>query len=116
MNLEAHFMPSGRELIDEIEQALSDLDIDDWELSGNLEEFILEKCELFLSEWREVKRKFSEKSGREQLNLMLDLTQSEAYSEREKLQTRVDILDKIDLELEALVVFDDEEQCFEVKE
>jgi hypothetical protein len=47
---------------------------------------------------------------------MLDVIQSEAYSEREKLQTRVDILDKIDLELEALVVFDDEEQCFEVKE
>ena len=102
-------MLPGRELINEIEQTLSDLDADEWELSAKLEQYIIDNGDEFLNEWREIKRDYSEKSTREQLFLMLDTIQSEADSEREKLQARVDILDEIDDELDNLIEFDEED-------
>lgn len=102
-------MLPGRELIDEIEQTLCDLEADEWELSGNLENYIIEHGDYFLDEWRAIKKNFSEKSAREQLFLMLDTIQTEANSDREKLQARVDILDEIDDELDNLIGFDEED-------
>ena len=62
----------------------------------------------FLTEWREIKRDYSGESTKEQLNLIFDVIQSEAYSESEKLQARVDILDEINDELENLIEYDEE--------
>lgn len=106
---EDNLMLPGRKLINEIEQTLSDLDTVDWQLSGKLEDYILEHGDYFLDEWRDIKRSFSDKSTRVQLSLILDVIQSEAYSEREKLQARVDILDEIDDELEDLIEFDEDD-------
>jgi hypothetical protein len=102
-------MLPGRELINEIEQSLSDLDTDQWELSAKLEDYILGNEDYFLGEWREIKRDYPEKSARNQLSLMLDLIQSEAYSERKKLKASIDILAEIDDELENLIEFDEED-------
>ena len=98
-----------RELINEIERTLYDLDVLDWELSGSLEDYITDNGEYFLKEWQDIKSNFAKKSKREQLNLMLDVIQSEAYSEREELEARMSHLDKIDEELERLIEWEDEE-------
>ena len=102
-------MLPGRELINAIEQTLSDLDADEWELSEKMEQYIIENGDEFLTEWREIKRDYSGKSTKEQLNLIFDVIQSEAYSESEKLQARVDILDEINDELENLIEYDEED-------
>jgi hypothetical protein len=102
-------MLPGRELINAIEQTLSDLDADEWELSEKLEQYIIDNGDEFLTEWREIKRDYSGKSTQEQLNLIFDVIQSEAYSESEKLQARVDILDEINDELENLIEYDEED-------
>ena len=102
-------MLPGRELINEIEQTLYDLDVLDWELSGSLEDYIIDNGEYLLKEWQDIKNNFAKKSKREQLNLMLDVIQSEAYSEREELEARMSHLDKIDEELERLIEWEDEE-------
>jgi hypothetical protein len=96
-------MLPGRELINEVEQTLSDLDADEWELSAKLEQYIIDNGDEFLKEWREIKRDYSGKSAKGQLSLIFDVIQSEAYSEREELQARVDYLDEIDDELENLI-------------
>jgi hypothetical protein len=102
-------MLPGRELIEEIERRLYDLDADEWELSEKLEEFILEKGDFFLSDWRDIRRNFADRGPREQVDLILDVIQSEAYEESEKLRARVDFLDQIDDELEKLIGGDGEE-------
>ena len=101
-------MLPGRELINEIEQTLSDLDADEWELSGKLEQYILDNGDEFLTEWREIKHDYPGNT-KEQLNLIFDVIQSEAYSESEKLQARVDFLDEINDELENLIDYDEED-------
>lgn len=78
-------MLPGCELINAIEQTLSNLDADEWELSEKLEQYIIDNGDEFLTEWREIKRDYSEESTQEQLNLIFDVIQSEAYSESEKL-------------------------------
>jgi hypothetical protein len=80
-------MLSGRELINEIEQMLSDLDADEWELSGALEQYILDNGDDLLNEWQDIQRNFSDKSKRYQLDLMLDTIQSEVHSECNELQS-----------------------------
>jgi hypothetical protein len=102
-------MLPGRELIEEIERTLYGLEADEWELSEKLEEFILEKGDFFLSEWRDIRRNFTDRSTREQVDLILDVIQSEAYEESEKLRARADFLDQIDDELEKLIGGDEEE-------
>ena len=102
-------MLPGRELIDEIERTLYDLDVLDWELSGSLEDYIINNGEYFLKEWQDIKKTFTDKNKREQLNLILDVIQSEAYSEREELEARVSHLDKIDEELERLIQWEDDD-------
>ena len=102
-------MLPGRELINAIEQTLSDLDADEWELSEKLEQYIIDNGDEFLTEWREIKRDYSGKSTQEQLNFIFDVIQSEAYSESEKLQARVDFLDEINDELENLIEYDEED-------
>ncbi len=102
-------MLPGRELINAIEQTLSDLDADECELSEKLEQYIIDNGDEFITEWREIKRDYSEKSTQEQLNLIFDVIQSEAYSESEKLQARVDFLDEINDELENLIEYDEED-------
>jgi len=102
-------MVPGRELIEEIERALYDLDADEYELSEKLEDFIIEKGEYFLSEWRDLQRNFTDRGKREQVDLMLDVIQSEAYEESEKLRVRVDFLDQIDNEIEELIGDDDDD-------
>ncbi len=66
-------MLPGRELINEIEKALSDLDVMRWELSGNLADYILDRGDFLLEQWREIKRDYSKESKREQLSMMFDL-------------------------------------------
>lgn len=61
-------MLPGRELINAIEQTLSNLDADEWELSEKLEQYIIDNGDEFLTEWREIKRDYSEESTQEQLN------------------------------------------------
>jgi hypothetical protein len=51
-------MLSGRELINEIEQRLSDLDADKWELSRALEQYILDNEDYFLDEWQDIQHNF----------------------------------------------------------
>lgn len=101
-------MLSGRELINEIEKMLSDLDADEWELSGALEQYILDNGDDLLNEWQDIQRNFSDKSKRYQLDLMLDAIQSEVHSECNELQARINLLDKIDEELDKLIEFDED--------
>jgi hypothetical protein len=101
-------MLSGRELINEIEQRLSDLDADKWELSRALEQYILDNEDYFLDEWQDIQHNFSDKSKKYQLNLMLDAIQSETHSECSELQARIDLLDGIDDELEKLIDFEED--------
>lgn len=102
-------MLPGRALINEIEEILDDIDADEWEFSTQLEDYILERAEYFVSEWEEIKRDYADKGARERLRLMLDTIQSEAFSEREELAARVDCFDKIDTELENLIQWDEED-------
>ncbi len=102
-------MLPGRELINTIEQTLSDLDVDDWQLSEKMEEYIIDNGDYFLDEWQGIKRDFPDESTREKLNLILDVIQSEAYSECGDLQSRIDKLDGITDELNGLINYEDDE-------
>lgn len=100
-------MLPGRQLIDEIECQLDKLDVLDWELSTELEQYILDNGDELLEEWEEIQKDYSDK--REQLNLMFDSIQSEVYTSITDLESRLDRLEKIDDELDRLIKWEDEE-------
>lgn len=102
-------MLPGRELINEIERSLDELDADEWELSAALEDYILESGEEFLEEWRDIQNdSFSDESKREKLNILLDSIQANVNSEIDRLESRLAKLNEIDDELEKLIEWEEE--------
>ncbi len=59
-------MLPGGQVIDEIECQLDELDVFDWELPMELEQYILDNGDELLVEWKEIQEDYSDK--REQLN------------------------------------------------
>ena len=85
-------MLPGRQLINEIENLLFDLDFDECELSSKLEQYILDHGEDFLDEWHDIQKNFKDKDKQEHLFLMFDTIQSEVYSELEEAEEKVEKL------------------------
>lgn len=101
------FRVSGRRLIDEIESMLDDLDVEDWELSTELESYILENGDNLLDEWLEINK--GDESNREKLNLFFDTIDSAVFEKRESLERQMKDLDAIGDELERLIEWEDED-------
>lgn len=102
-------MLPGRQLIDEIENLLFDLDFKEYELSSKLEQYILDHGDFFLNEWHDIQKNFSDKDKREHLLLMFDTIQSEVSPELEEAEGKVKYLSSIDSELDRLMEESDEE-------
>jgi len=103
-------MLPGRELINEIERALDELDADEWELSATLEDYILENGEELLEEWKDIQNgSLSEESKREKLNILFDSIQADVNSEIDRLESKLAKLNEIDDELEKLTEWEEEE-------
>lgn len=102
-------MLPGRQLISEIENLLFDLDVDEYELSLKLEQYILDNGEFLLHEWHDIQKEFSDKDKREHLFLMFDTIQSEISPELEEAEEKVKNLSSIDRELDRFI----EESCDE---
>ena len=100
-------MLPGRRLIDEIESQLDKLDVFDWELPTELEQYILDNGDELLDEWVEIQRDYSDK--REQLNLMFDSIQSAVYASITDLDNRLNRLEKINDQLDELIEWEDED-------
>ncbi len=101
-------MLPGRQVIDEIECQLDELDVFDWELPTELEQYILDNGDELLVEWKEIQEDYSDK--REQLNLMFDAIQGEVYSSISDLETRLARLEKVDDQLDKLIEWEDEDE------
>ena len=106
---ERKLMLPGRQLISEIENLLFDLDVDEYELSLKLEQYILDNGEFLLHEWHDIQKEFSDKDKREHLFLMFDTIQSEISPELEEAEEKVKNLSSIDRELDRFI----EESCDE---
>ncbi len=96
-------MLPGRQLISEIENLLFDLDVDEYELSSKLEQYILDNGEFLLNEWHDIQKNFSDKDKREHLFLMFDTIQSEVSPELEEAEEKVENLSSIDRELDRFI-------------
>ncbi|MBU1344510.1 MAG: hypothetical protein KKD66_23090 [Proteobacteria bacterium] len=101
-------MLPGRQLIDEIESQLDKLDVSDWELPTELEQYILDNGDELLEEWEETQKDYSDK--REQLNLMFDSIQSAVYTSITDLENRLTRLEKINDQLDGLIEWEDEDE------
>lgn len=100
-------MLPGRQLINEIESQLDKLDVLDWELPTELEQYILDNGDELLDEWVEIQRDYPDK--REQLNMMFDSMQGEVYENITDLENRLSKLERINDQLEELIEWEDEE-------
>lgn len=100
-------MLPGRQVIDGIECQLDELDVFDWELPTELEQYILDNGDELLEEWKEIQAQYSDK--REQLNLMFDAIQGEVYASISDLENRSARLEIVDDQLDKLIEWEDEE-------
>jgi len=103
-------MLPGRQLINEIENLLFDLDFDECELSLKLEQYVLDNGDFLLSEWHDIQKEFSDKDKREHLFLMFDTIQSKIYPELEEAEEKVKNLSSIDRELDRFIADSNDEE------
>ncbi len=96
-------MLPGRQLISEIENLLFDLDVDEYELSSKLEQYILDHGEFLLNEWHDIQKSFSDKDKQKHLFLMFDTIQSEVSPDLEEAEEKVKNLSSIDRELDRFI-------------
>ena len=103
-------MLPGRQLISEIENLLFDLDLDEYELSSKLEQYILDRGEFLLNEWHDIQKNFSDKDKREHLFLIFDTIQSEVSPEIDEAEEKVKNLSSIDRELDRFIAASSDEE------
>ena len=108
-------MLPGRELIYEIEKLLFDHHSDEGDISGRLDDYIIESIsdqldnpETLGEEYESIKREYPEGS-KERLNAILDMISGEVESEISHIEPRLDTLEKIESELEKLYIYEDDD-------
>ena len=107
-------MLPGRALIYELEQLLFEHHPDAEEISGKLDEYIidsvsdkLDQGDSLHEEYEGIKQRYPEGS-KERLNALLDMILGEVEEEIESIEPRAEMLREIEDELEKLTIYEEE--------
>ncbi len=108
-------MIPGRALIYEIDQLLFDLHPDEGEISGKLDQCIidtisdkLDRGEDLYEEYEDIKRTYKE-GTKERLNAILDMIIGEVEEELRYIEPRIEMLREAEDELEKLHIYEEED-------